>query len=76
MLAAQGTVAAGIVYRAGDRLNYVFMSSKGTADCRELCRRTNEIFGGKGGGNAVLAQGGASYAEDCHLKIRELAKTL
>lgn len=67
-------VTAGIFYRSDDRLNYVFMSSKGGADCRELCRKANEVFGGKGGGNAVLAQGGASYAEDCHLKIRELEK--
>ena len=76
VLTGEEGVTAGVFYRSDDRLNYIFMSSKGAADCRELCRKANEIFGGKGGGNAVLAQGGASYAEDCHLKIRELIKTL
>lgn len=74
VLTGEEAVTAGIFYRSNDRLNYVFMSSNRGADCRELCRKANEIFDGKGGGNAVLAQGGASYAENCHLKIRELAK--
>ena len=65
-------ITAGIFYRGEERINYVFMSAAGGRDCKLLCQKVNQLWGGKGGGNAVFAQGSAADISDWRKKILDL----
>ncbi|MHC1714376.1 MAG: DHHA1 domain-containing protein [Acidaminococcaceae bacterium] len=76
VLVNEEQMTAGIFYRVGERMNYVFMSSAGGRDCKLLCQRVNQLLGGKGGGNESFAQGSAAYTSDWRIKLTEIEKTL
>lgn len=47
-LLADGRTVAAVVYRSGERINFVLGSGEQTqADCRSLCRKAGELFGGR-----------------------------
>lgn len=76
LLTAQPKVIVALVYQNGNRVNYQFGLGEGAeGNCKNYCLAANEIFGGKGGGNATFAQGGAPYSEDWQAKKEQL-KTL
>ncbi len=67
-------VVAAIVYRSGERINYMFgLSDDAEGDCKKIVTAANGIFGGRGGGKKESAQGGAPYAEDWKEKAAKLA---
>ena len=73
LLTGQPKVIVALVYRSGDRVNYQFGLGAGAqGNCKDYCVAANEIFGGKGGGNATFAQGGAPYSEDWQNKKDKL----
>ena len=76
VLVDEEQMTAGIFYRVGERMNYVFMSSAGGRDCKLLCQRVNQLLGGKGGGNESFAQGSAAYTSDWRRLIEKLEKQL
>ena len=58
---AMENLLVGIVYEAGGRVNYMFGHSDGVnADCREYCKKANEIFNGRGGGKPDLHRAAAA----------------
>jgi len=65
-------LTAGIFYRVGERINYIFMSSEGGRDCKLLCQTVNQLLSGKGGGNAAFAQGSAAYCSAWREQIEKL----
>ena len=76
-LLADGRTVAAVVYRSGDRINFVLGSGEQTqADCRSLCRKAGELFGGKGGGSQHFAQGGGAYSDDWRQKVLQLQQLL
>lgn len=76
LLAGERTVAA-VVYRSGERVNYVLGCGQDTqVDCRVLCKLAGELFGGKGGGSQSFAQGGGAYSEDWQQQVRNLQQLL
>ena len=76
-LLAGGRTVAAVVYRSGERVNYVLGCGEQTqADCRDLCRQAGELFGGKGGGSQSFAQGGGAYSSDWRQKLQRLQQIL
>jgi alanyl-tRNA synthetase len=76
-LLAGGRTVAAVVYRSGERVNYVLGCGEQTqADCRDLCRQAGELFGGKGGGSQSFAQGGGAYSSDWRQKLPRLQQIL
>ena len=72
LMSVPGVVAA-ILFRSGERVNYMFGLSEGAAgDCKKIVTAANEIFGGRGGGKKDSAQGGAPCAEDWKEKAEKL----
>lgn len=64
LTAVEGAVAA-VIYKAGPRVNYMFgLGKNARGDCKALVAKANEMFGGKGGGKADAAQGGATATSD------------
>ncbi len=73
LLTNESNTIVGIVYQSGDKVNYQFGLGEGAVgNCKEYCLAANEIFGGKGGGNATFAQGGANYCADWQTKTEQL----
>jgi len=73
LLTAQPQVIIALVYQSGNRVNYQFGLGEGAqGNCKDYCVAANKIFGGKGGGNATFAQGGAPYSEDWQAKKDKL----
>ena len=73
LLTNESSTVVGIVYQSGDKVNYQFGLGQGAeGNCKEYCLAANEIFGGKGGGNATFAQGGANYCADWQAKTEQL----
>ena len=73
LLSAQPKVIIGIVYSSGNRVNYQFgLGEQAQGDCKAYCLAANEIFAGKGGGNATFAQGGGIYTVDWQEKAEKL----
>ena len=76
-LLADGRTVAAVVYRSGERINFVLGSGEQTqADCRSLCRKAGELFGGRGGGSQHFAQGGGAYSDDWRQKVLQLQQLL
>ncbi len=76
-LLADGRTVAAVVYRSGERINFVLGSGEQTqADCRSLCRKAGELFGGRGGGSQHFAQGGGAYSDDWWQKVLQLQQLL
>ena len=76
-LLADGRTVAAVVYRSGERINFVLGSGEQTqADCRSLCRKAGELFGGRGGGSQHFAQGGRAYSDDWRQKVLQLQQLL
>lgn len=59
-----------VVVAAGERLNYMVVRGSGSqADCRAYIKAVNAALGGRGGGKADCAQGGAPYQPDWQAKV-------
>ena len=72
-LMAVPQVVATVIYRSGERVNYMFgLSDDAVGDCKKLVTAANELLGGRGGGKKESAQGGAPYAEDWKEKAEKL----
>jgi len=68
-----GSPSRAVLYKKGDgRIGYVFVSPGASPEsgreektsCALLCRRANELLGGKGGGRPSFASGTAEFAGD------------
>lgn len=69
-LAGEANIIVGLVYTQGQRVNYLFAASEdASGDCRLYCQKANELFLGKGGGNAQLAQGSGSDLQGLKEKV-------
>lgn len=76
-LLADGRTVAAVVYRSGERINFVVGSGEQTqADCRSLCSLAGGLFGGRGGGSQHFAQGGGAYGDDWRQKVLQLQQLL
>lgn len=62
---AMENLVVGVVYEANGRVNYMFGHSDNVnADCREYCKKANELFNGRGGGKTDFAQGSGTDTAD------------
>ena len=76
LTADEEKLTAGIFYRVGERINYIFMSSEGGRDCKLLCQTVNQLLSGKGGGNAAFDQGSAACCSEWRAQIEKLGNQL
>lgn len=66
-----------IVSVQSERINYMLALGTGTKiDCRSNIKIVNEVFGGRGGGTAECAQGGAPYCYDWQDKLEVVENEL
>lgn len=76
-LLADGQTVAAVVYRAGERINYVLGCGPATqADCRQLGQLAGKLFDGRGGGSQNFVQGGGVYCEDWRQRVQQLQQLL
>ena len=77
LLSAETKVVIGIVAAQDKRVSYQFaLGKEAQGDCKAYCQKANELFGGKGGGNAAFAQGGAAFCADWQEKAKKLQEDL
>lgn len=77
MLVKRPGVTACIFSRREGRLFYSIGASKEEGgDARSLCQEINRVFAGKGGGNAVRAQGSAAFPQDFSDQLTALRQML
>jgi len=77
LLSAETKVVIGIVAAQDKRVSYQFaLGKEAQGDCKAYCQKANELFGGKGGGNATFAQGGAAFCADWQEKAKKLQEDL
>ena len=76
VLTTEEQMTAGVFYRMGERINYLFMSSASGRDCKLLCQMVNQLLDGKGGGNELFSQGSAAYSNDWRRKIEKIKNQL
>ena len=70
---AMDNLLVGVIYEAGGRVSYMFGHSEGVnADCREYCKKANELFNGRGGGKPDFAQGSGADVSDWQQKAHTL----
>ncbi len=70
---AMDNLLVGVIYEAGGRVSYMFGHSEGVnADCREYCKKANELFNGRGGGKPDFAQGSGADVNDWQQKAHTL----
>ena len=70
---AMDNLLVGVIYEAGGRVSYMFGHSEGVnADCREYCKKANELFDGRGGGKPDFAQGSGADVNDWQQKAHTL----
>ena len=65
-----------LLYRHGDRLNYIVeVADDADADASAILRELNTHFGGKGGGKSHNAQGSAPYTDETKRKAKDYVQS-
>lgn len=76
-LAALENTLSLIVSVQPERINYMLaLGAAAKGDCRSCIKIVNDMFGGRGGGTADCAQGGAVYCEDWQEKLEQVKAAL
>lgn len=67
---------ATLLYRHGDRLNYIVeVADDADADASAILRELNTRFGGKGGGKSHNAQGSAPYTDETKRRAKDYVQS-